>query len=187
MLSHRAMMANCVGAYQLLETLGLGDEVFLSFLPLSHSYEHSAGLMFPGRDRRADLLCRGGRDPDHQPRRGAADPDDRGAASLRSDAPTHPRRGQAAERVSRRNCSGKRSNSGANAMRTRTRLASERSCSTDWSNAWSAPRYATASVGHQALSNDLRRKQAHRLGHDLPLDRFIAARRSLGGRRPYTG
>jgi long-chain acyl-CoA synthetase len=47
MLSHRAMMANCVGAYELLETLGLGDEVFLSFLPLSHSYEHSAGLMFP--------------------------------------------------------------------------------------------------------------------------------------------
>ena len=27
--------------------LGLGDEVFLSFLPLSHSYEHTAGLMFP--------------------------------------------------------------------------------------------------------------------------------------------
>ena len=26
---------------------GLGDEVFLSFLPLSHSYEHSCGLMFP--------------------------------------------------------------------------------------------------------------------------------------------
>ena len=47
MLSHRAMMANCVGACRLLEQLGLGDEVFLSFLPLSHSYEHSAGLMFP--------------------------------------------------------------------------------------------------------------------------------------------
>jgi long-chain acyl-CoA synthetase len=27
--------------------LGLGDEVFLSFLPLSHSYEHTAGLYFP--------------------------------------------------------------------------------------------------------------------------------------------
>jgi long-chain acyl-CoA synthetase len=27
--------------------LGLGDEVFLSFLPLSHSYEHTAGMMFP--------------------------------------------------------------------------------------------------------------------------------------------
>jgi long-chain acyl-CoA synthetase len=27
--------------------LGLGDEVFLSFLPLSHSYEHTAGMFFP--------------------------------------------------------------------------------------------------------------------------------------------
>ena len=27
--------------------IGLGDEVFLSFLPLSHSYEHTAGMMFP--------------------------------------------------------------------------------------------------------------------------------------------
>ena len=47
MLSHRAILANCAAAYELLLQLGLGDEVFLSFLPLSHSYEHSAGLMFP--------------------------------------------------------------------------------------------------------------------------------------------
>ena len=47
MLSHRAILCNCVGAYHLLEELGLDDEVFLSFLPLSHSYEHSCGLMFP--------------------------------------------------------------------------------------------------------------------------------------------
>lgn len=47
MLSHRAILANCVGAYHVLLELGLGDEVFLSFLPLSHSYEHSCGLMFP--------------------------------------------------------------------------------------------------------------------------------------------
>ena len=47
MLSHRAIMCNCVGAYYLLEELGLDDEIFLSFLPLSHSYEHSCGLMFP--------------------------------------------------------------------------------------------------------------------------------------------
>ena len=30
-----------------MNTLGLDDERFLSFLPLSHSYEHTAGLMFP--------------------------------------------------------------------------------------------------------------------------------------------
>jgi long-chain acyl-CoA synthetase len=45
--THRNILANCRGAYHLLEMLGLGDEVFLSFLPLSHSYEHTAGLMFP--------------------------------------------------------------------------------------------------------------------------------------------
>ncbi len=47
MMSHRNILANCRGAYRVLETLGLGDEVFLSFLPLSHSYEHTAGEMFP--------------------------------------------------------------------------------------------------------------------------------------------
>src|SRR6266702_228959 len=47
MLSHRNIIANCRGAYRLLEMLGLGDERFLSFLPLSHSYEHTAGMMFP--------------------------------------------------------------------------------------------------------------------------------------------
>ncbi len=47
MLSHAAVMANCRGACELLLQLGLGDEVFLSFLPLSHAYEHTAGLYFP--------------------------------------------------------------------------------------------------------------------------------------------
>jgi long-chain acyl-CoA synthetase len=47
MLSHRNIIANCRGAYRLLEMLGLGDDKFLSFLPLSHSYEHTAGMMFP--------------------------------------------------------------------------------------------------------------------------------------------
>ena len=47
MTTHRNILANCRGAFRLLERLGLGDEVFLSFLPLSHSYEHTAGMMFP--------------------------------------------------------------------------------------------------------------------------------------------
>jgi long-chain acyl-CoA synthetase len=47
MLSHKNIIGNCRGAYRLLEMLGLDDEKFLSFLPLSHSYEHTAGLMFP--------------------------------------------------------------------------------------------------------------------------------------------
>ncbi len=47
MLSHGAILCNCMGAYKVLERLGLGHEVFLSFLPLSHSYEHTAGQFFP--------------------------------------------------------------------------------------------------------------------------------------------
>ena len=47
MTSHRNILSNCEGAFRLLETLALGDEVFLCFLPLSHSYEHTAGMMFP--------------------------------------------------------------------------------------------------------------------------------------------
>ena len=47
MTSHGAILQNCAGAYNLLETIGLEDETFLCFLPLSHSYEHTAGLYFP--------------------------------------------------------------------------------------------------------------------------------------------
>ena len=47
MLSHRAILHNCAGATHALEQMGLGEEVFLSFLPLSHSYEHMAGQFFP--------------------------------------------------------------------------------------------------------------------------------------------
>jgi len=47
MLSHGAILHNCAGAYDALLELGLGDEVFLSFLPLSHSYEHTVGIYFP--------------------------------------------------------------------------------------------------------------------------------------------
>ncbi len=47
MLSHGNIICNCMGAHDLLQTFGLSDEVFLSFLPLSHSYEHTAGQFFP--------------------------------------------------------------------------------------------------------------------------------------------
>jgi len=47
MLSHGAILSNSKGAYHLLLEIGLEDEVFLSFLPLSHSYEHTAGMHFP--------------------------------------------------------------------------------------------------------------------------------------------
>jgi long-chain acyl-CoA synthetase len=47
MLTHGSIMANCEGAYDLLLSFDLGDEVFLSFLPLSHSYEHTGGQFLP--------------------------------------------------------------------------------------------------------------------------------------------
>jgi long-chain acyl-CoA synthetase len=47
MLSHGAILSNCEGIDEIFRRFGLGDEVFLSFLPLSHSYEHTAGQFFP--------------------------------------------------------------------------------------------------------------------------------------------
>ena len=47
MLSHGAILSNCAGSAKMLAEMKLDDEVFLSFLPLSHSYEHTAGQFFP--------------------------------------------------------------------------------------------------------------------------------------------
>ncbi len=48
MQQHGAILHNADGAATVLrEDLGLGDEVFLSFLPLSHAYEHSGGQFLP--------------------------------------------------------------------------------------------------------------------------------------------
>jgi long-chain acyl-CoA synthetase len=46
MLSHRAILSNCRGAVDLARALALDNEVYLSFLPLSHGYEHTAGQFF---------------------------------------------------------------------------------------------------------------------------------------------
>ena len=46
MLPHAAILSNCAGAFELLRELPLGNDVYLSFLPLSHSYEHTVGQYF---------------------------------------------------------------------------------------------------------------------------------------------
>ncbi len=47
MLTHGSILCNIKGAYRLLQEVGMGNDVFLSFLPLSHSYEHTAGQFLP--------------------------------------------------------------------------------------------------------------------------------------------
>jgi len=47
MLTHGSILCNLRGCFEVLKGFGLGEEVFLSFLPLSHSYEHTAGQFFP--------------------------------------------------------------------------------------------------------------------------------------------
>jgi long-chain acyl-CoA synthetase len=47
MLPHGAILSNCASAQHLLAQANLDQETFLSFLPLSHSYEHMAGQFFP--------------------------------------------------------------------------------------------------------------------------------------------
>ena len=46
MLPHLAILSNCRGAFELVRPLRLKDEVYLSYLPISHSYEHTVGQLF---------------------------------------------------------------------------------------------------------------------------------------------
>lgn len=48
MLTHGGILQNCYGAFRVLQQIGItDDERFLSFLPLSHAYERTAGQAFP--------------------------------------------------------------------------------------------------------------------------------------------
>ena len=47
MLTHGSILCNCDGAVEVVRMLGIDKEVFLSFLPLSHAYEHVGGLYLP--------------------------------------------------------------------------------------------------------------------------------------------
>src|SRR3546814_17556606 len=48
MLHHGAILHNVEGCADVIsEDFGWDDEIFLSFLPASHAYEHSGGQMFP--------------------------------------------------------------------------------------------------------------------------------------------
>lgn len=47
MLPHRSIMSNIEGVWGLLEEVGIGEDAFLSVLPLSHAYEHTVGQFLP--------------------------------------------------------------------------------------------------------------------------------------------
>src|SRR3546814_2691854 len=50
MQHHGAILHNIDGCIDIIAgDFGWGDDVFLSFLPLSHAYEHSGGQFFPIR------------------------------------------------------------------------------------------------------------------------------------------
>ena len=54
---HGAILCNLEGATDIISSdFGWDDEVFLSFLPASHAYEHSGGQMFPIALGAQDLL-----------------------------------------------------------------------------------------------------------------------------------
>jgi long-chain acyl-CoA synthetase len=46
MLPHRCMLANCAGAFQIVRSLNLKDEIYLSYLPMAHAFEHTVGGFF---------------------------------------------------------------------------------------------------------------------------------------------
>jgi long-chain acyl-CoA synthetase len=46
MLPHRCILSNCAGAFELIRPLRLRQETYLSYLPVSHSYEHTVGQYF---------------------------------------------------------------------------------------------------------------------------------------------
>lgn len=47
MLQHDAILHNCAGAIEVIRDIGPGNDVFLSFLPLSHAFEHTVGQFVP--------------------------------------------------------------------------------------------------------------------------------------------
>ena len=59
MLPHAAIQSNCRGAFELLRPLRLHDEVYLSYLPLAHSYEHTVGVFFLPSIGTEIVYCRG--------------------------------------------------------------------------------------------------------------------------------
>ena len=59
MLPHAALLSNCAGAFELLRLLPIGNDIYLSFLPVSHSFEHTVGQYFMPSIGAELVYCRG--------------------------------------------------------------------------------------------------------------------------------
>ena len=46
MLPHRSILSNCAGAAELMRPMRLKDDIYLSYLPLAHAFEHTVGQFF---------------------------------------------------------------------------------------------------------------------------------------------
>ena len=47
MLTHKSIISNILGANELVKEINVEDHKFLSIIPLSHAYEHTAGFFLP--------------------------------------------------------------------------------------------------------------------------------------------
>ncbi len=47
MLTHKSIISNIIGANELVSEIKIKDHKFLSIIPLSHAYEHTAGFFLP--------------------------------------------------------------------------------------------------------------------------------------------
>ena len=47
MLTHKSIISNILGANELVKELEVKEHKFLSIIPLSHAYEHTAGFYLP--------------------------------------------------------------------------------------------------------------------------------------------
>ena len=100
MQHHGALLHNIEGCTALIsEDFGWDDEVFLSFLPASHAYEHTGGQLFPIGLGGQIYYAEGPREARLQHRGGAADDHGRGAAAVRGAAPAHPQECREAGRL----------------------------------------------------------------------------------------
>ena len=147
MLSHRNIIANCRGAFVLLEMLGLGDEKFLSFLPLSHSYEHTAGMMFPISIGAEIYFAEGAETLAHNS--GQVRPTLMTAVPRLYETmqPAHPPRGRARTRAEAPACSSAPSRSGQSASRVRQLSLAGPSDPIRCSKSWCATRCGRGSAG----------------------------------------